>query len=42
MKTYFEEPKLETILFAVEDIMTVSGGGDDDTVTDDPNRLPLA
>lgn len=42
MKTYFEEPKLETVLFAVEDILTISGGEDDDTVDDNPNRLPLA
>lgn len=38
MKTYFEEPKLETILFSSENILTQSGLGEED----EEDRLPIA
>ena len=38
MKTYFEEPKLEVLLFAKENILLTSGDPDDEENVD--NRLP--
>ena len=38
MKPYFEEPKLNVLLFTKENILLVSGNPDDDDTVD--NRLP--
>ena len=37
MKTYFTEPSVEVIKFAVEDVITVSGEGEEEDL---PEMMP--